>query len=81
MVQLRGCANWRVPAGPGSSITGKDNHPVVHIAYEDALETGKMPCQVLAIGLPSASKAIGIGRATRGSGRLIRADPSCTIWR
>jgi formylglycine-generating enzyme len=30
-------ANWREPTGPGSSIAGKDNHPVVHIAYEDAL--------------------------------------------
>jgi formylglycine-generating enzyme required for sulfatase activity len=30
-------ANWRQPAGPGSTITDKDNHPVVHIAYEDAL--------------------------------------------
>ncbi len=30
-------ANWRQPAGAGSSITGKENHPVVHIAHEDAL--------------------------------------------
>jgi len=30
-------ANWREPTGPGSSIAGKDNHPVVHIVYEDAL--------------------------------------------
>ncbi|MCL4768167.1 MAG: formylglycine-generating enzyme family protein [Hyphomicrobiaceae bacterium] len=30
-------ANWRQPTGPGSSIAGKDNHPVVHVAYEDAL--------------------------------------------
>src|SRR5262249_6147627 len=30
-------ANWREPTGPGSSISGKDNHPVVHSAYEDAL--------------------------------------------
>jgi sulfatase modifying factor 1 len=30
-------ANWRQPAGPDSSIAGKENHPVVHIAYEDAL--------------------------------------------
>jgi formylglycine-generating enzyme required for sulfatase activity len=29
-------ANWRHPSGPGSSIAGKDNHPVVHIAYADA---------------------------------------------
>ncbi len=30
-------ANWREPEGPGSSIEGKENQPVVHIAYEDAL--------------------------------------------
>ncbi len=29
-------ANWRRPTGPGSSIEGKDNHPVIHIAYQDA---------------------------------------------
>ena len=30
-------ANWRHPFGPGSSIEGKDQFPVVHIAYEDAV--------------------------------------------
>ena len=30
-------ANWKHPEGPESSIQGKDNEPVVHIAYEDAL--------------------------------------------
>ncbi len=29
-------ANWRQPQGPGSSINGKENYPVVHIAFEDA---------------------------------------------
>lgn len=29
-------ANWRHPEGPGSDLTGRENHPVVHIAYEDA---------------------------------------------
>jgi formylglycine-generating enzyme required for sulfatase activity len=29
-------ADWRHPTGPGSSIEGKDDHPVVHIAWEDA---------------------------------------------
>ena len=29
-------ANWRHPTGPKSSIVGKDNYPVVQIAYEDA---------------------------------------------
>lgn len=30
-------ANWKQPEGPGSSIEGKDNYPVVHVAREDAL--------------------------------------------
>jgi len=29
-------ANWQHPMGPGSDIVGKENHPVVQIAYEDA---------------------------------------------
>jgi sulfatase modifying factor 1 len=29
-------ANWRHPYGPRSSISGLDDHPVVHIAYCDA---------------------------------------------
>ncbi|MFL5136821.1 MAG: formylglycine-generating enzyme family protein [Microvirga sp.] len=29
-------ANWRRPYGPGSSIKGLDDHPVVHVAYPDA---------------------------------------------
>lgn len=29
-------ANWKHPNGPESSIKGKDDFPVVHIAYEDA---------------------------------------------
>lgn len=30
-------ANWRHPYGTGSSIQGIEDHPVVHIAYSDAL--------------------------------------------
>ena len=30
-------ANWRHPLGPESDITGKDQYPVVHVAYEDAV--------------------------------------------
>lgn len=30
-------ANWKHPEGPNSSIKGKDNYPVVHVAFEDAL--------------------------------------------
>jgi sulfatase modifying factor 1 len=30
-------ANWRHPEGPNSDIKSRMNHPVVHIAYEDAV--------------------------------------------
>ena len=30
-------ANWRHPHGPGSSIVGKDNLPVVHVSWYDAV--------------------------------------------
>ena len=29
-------ANWQHPQGPNSDLEGLENHPVVHIAYEDA---------------------------------------------
>jgi formylglycine-generating enzyme required for sulfatase activity len=29
-------AYWKRPEGPGSTINGRDRHPVVHVAYEDA---------------------------------------------
>jgi formylglycine-generating enzyme required for sulfatase activity len=29
-------ADWRHPQGPESSIEGKDDHPVVHVTYQDA---------------------------------------------
>lgn len=35
-ILLKG-ADWRHPSGPKSSINGLDNHPVVHVAYADAL--------------------------------------------
>ena len=34
-------ANWRHPLGPDSDIKGKENYPVVQIAYEDALAYAK----------------------------------------
>ncbi len=34
-------ADWKHPQGPGSSIEGKDNYPVVQIAFEDAMAFAK----------------------------------------
>ena len=30
-------ANWKEPEGKGSNIVGKENYPVVHVSYEDAI--------------------------------------------
>lgn len=35
--EFRRGADWRHPLGPASSIHGLDDHPVVHVAYADAL--------------------------------------------
>jgi len=34
-------ANWRHPEGPQSDLKGRENHPVVHIAWEDAAAYAK----------------------------------------
>ena len=35
--QWRPGADWQHPEGPESTVQGKENYPVVHIAYEDAI--------------------------------------------
>ncbi len=35
--QYTPAAYWKRPAGPGSTINGRDHHPVVHITFEDAV--------------------------------------------
>lgn len=34
-------ASWRQPLGKGSSIKGKENHPVVHVSWDDAMAYAK----------------------------------------
>src|SRR5262245_8440514 len=34
-------ANWRHPEGPKSTIEGKDDHPVVHVSWDDATAYAK----------------------------------------
>ncbi len=33
-------ANWQHPEGPDSTIEGRDNHPVVHVSWDDAAAYG-----------------------------------------
>jgi formylglycine-generating enzyme required for sulfatase activity len=34
-------ASWRHPEGPGSTIDGRDDHPVVQVSYDDAVAYAK----------------------------------------
>lgn len=34
-------ASWRHPEGPGSTIDGRDNHPVVQVSWDDAVAYAK----------------------------------------
>ena len=34
-------ANWRHPQGPSSGLEGKDEHPVVHVSWDDAVAYAK----------------------------------------
>ena len=33
---VRSGASWKRPGGPGTTINGRDHHPVVQVAFEDA---------------------------------------------
>lgn len=54
-------ADWRHPLGPQSSIVGKENHPVVHVAYEDAVAYADWAGRRL----PSEHRAVLFARLTR----------------
>jgi sulfatase modifying factor 1 len=45
-------ASWRAPEGPGSSIDGRLDHPVVHVSHHDALAF----CEALGSRLPTEAE-------------------------
>ncbi len=60
-------ANWRRPYGPRSSISGLDDHPVVHVAYRDAEAYAAWAGKVV-----TERRRMGVRRARRSRRRRIR---------
>lgn len=63
--RFRAGASWRHPDGPGSTLLGKEDYPVVHVTYDDALAYAR------SIGreLPDATQWERAARAEQTTGR------------
>ena len=76
-------ADWRHPKGPGSSIAGQDDLPVVQIAYADALAYARW----LGRDLPTEAEWEYAAQGGRGPARFIWGDapldakhPQANVW-
>ncbi len=72
--------SWRFPRGPGSSLKGLEQHPVVHVAFEDAESYAKWAGKELPTepngNLPLAAALM--GRRSRGVTNIF---PAARRWR
>ena len=48
-------ADWRHPEGPQSDLRGREQHPVVHVAYEDAAAFAVWTLEKKRIAAPSSA--------------------------
>ena len=76
-------ADWRHPSGPGSSIAGKDDLPVVQVAWADAVAYARW----LGRDLPTEAEWEYAAQGGRGSHRFVWGDapfdpnaPQANVW-
>jgi sulfatase modifying factor 1 len=76
-------ASWRHPEGPGSELSGRDDHPVVHVSQNDAIAY----CRWAGVRLPTEAEweyaargGLHQARFAWGDELLPEGSHACNIW-